>query len=77
MFYIFDLEDLRLLLPRSVLLTIYIFLTVGLLIDPWRDDPEVSSGDEIDPENISFEETLSLLCCKICGLRYASLRYRS
>jgi len=59
------------------LLTIYIFLTVGLLIDPWRDDPEVSSGDEIDPENVSFEETISLLCCKICGLRYASLRYRS
>jgi hypothetical protein len=27
---------------------------VGLLIDPWRDDPEVSSGDEIDPENVSF-----------------------
>lgn len=42
------------------LLTIYIFLTVGLLIDPWRDDPEVSSGDEIEPENVSFED-----CCVV------------
>jgi hypothetical protein len=41
-----------------------------LLVDPWRDDPEVSSGDEVDPYdgNVSFD-------FHFCVVRFVALEY--
>ena len=41
-----------------------------MLVDPWRDDPEVSSGDEVDPYdgNVSFD-------FHFCVVRFVALEY--